>query len=484
MDFIDHGTNRIIILCGKYEGRTKHCADFLYGELAPKVPYILTITEEHKFPEEKYGEFNIIAVGTAESNAFLKKLCDKNLLTAPENPEGYRIKIFDNPFNAEKQIFALTGGGDTGSLYAVSEFCQRYLQYAEQTHDHNHYFIPPFTQKMPECDYEQSPKISERGIWTWGHVIFDFKRFADNMVRLKMNTLIIWNDHAPLNAKEMVDYAHLSGIKLIWGISFGWGYDYDISDSGALEKIVDDALDNYEKNYSHTGCDGLYFQTFTETETSDKNGMSIAAQAASFVNLARRKATERFGNIRLQFGLHATSVKEKLEELQSVSNDVEIVWEDCGAFPFAYVAKKTDKFEETCDLVKKVANLRGEDDNFSVVLKGLCCLDWSIFEHQKGSFIAGKYCARDVSARYEQKKKVWRYQNAYWLKNADKAHTMMNVIQKETNGKTMVAALIEDGLFEEKINLGAAVMGMLMWDCERDIKDTLCDAALLPDVEF
>ena len=158
--------------------------------------------------------------------------------------------------------------------------------------------------------------------------------------------------------------------------------------------------------------------------------------------------------------------------------------EDCGAFPFAYIAQKVENFEQTCDFVRKAANLRGENDNFSVVLKGLICLDWSIFEHQKGSFVLGKYAHRDIASRYEQKKKVWRYQNAYWLKNADKARDMMRVLRDETNGNTMVTALIEDGLFEKKINLGAAIMGLLMWDCDRDIKDIMCDAALLPDIDF
>ncbi len=484
MDNKNYGDHRIIIVCGKYEGRTKRCVDYLYGEIAPMVPYVLTVVEYDKLTEDLEKEYDLIAVGCPKSNNYLKRLCNEGKLTVPADKEGYRIKIFDNPKNTKRQIFALAGGGESGALYAVSEFCMRYLQYAEQTHDHGNYFVPSFGRKMPEADIEHCPKIQERGIWTWGHVIFDFKRFVDNMVRLKMNTLIVWNDHAPINAKEMIEYAHLSGIKLIWGFSFGWGYEYDISDEDVLKKIITDALDNYESNYAHLGGDGIYFQTFTETNDSEKNGLSIAAQAASFSNLARRLATERFGDIRLQFGLHATSVCKNLDDLKCIDNGIEIVWEDCGAFPFSYVAQKADKFEETCEFVKKVASLRGRKDNFSVVLKGLCCLDWSIFEHQKGTFVLGKYAPREVSARYNEKKKIWRYQNAYWLKNADKSHTMIKILRDETEGNTSVTALIEDGLFEEKINFGAAVMGLSMWDCDRDIKDIMCDAALMPNVDF
>lgn len=485
MDYMSYGEHRITIVCGKYEGRTKRCVDYLYGELSLQVPYILTVTEADKLTDDIEKNYSIIAVGCPQNNPYIESLCSRGLLNVPADAEGYRIKIFDNPKNSEKQIFALAGGGESGALYAVSEFCMKYLQYVEQNHTHlQKYFTPSFRDKMKEVDFEECPKIRERGIWTWGHVIFDFKRFIDNMVRLKMNTLIMWNDHAPINAKELVEYAHLSGVKLIWGFSFGWGYDYDISDADALRKIIDDSLDNYEKNYAHLGGDGLYFQTFTEIHENTKDGVSVATQAANFVNLARKLATQRFGNIRLQFGLHATSVCHNLDELRCIDNGVEIVWEDCGAFPFAYVAHDADNFEESCELVRNAANLRGSDDNFSVVLKGLCCLDWTMFEHQKGSFVLGEHTARDVSARYKNRKKLWRYQNAYWVKNADKASIMMKTIRDEKDGKTMVTALIEEGMFEEKINFGAAVMGLCMWDCDKDIKEIMCDAALMPNVDF
>ncbi|MBE7052456.1 MAG: hypothetical protein E7395_07815 [Ruminococcaceae bacterium] len=482
MDKKNYGDNRIIIVCGKYEGINKKCADYLYGEIAHLVPYILTVTEAEKLSDEQENYYNIIAVGTPESNPYIALLCQNNLIHTPSKKEEYTIKVFDNPKNNDRQIFALCGSDLNGALYAISEFCSSYLPQAELNHDHNNYFTVPFTSKMPEADICEAPQICERGIWTWGHVIFDYKKFIKNMVRLKMNTIIIWNDHAPLNALEIVEYAHSFGISVIWGISFGWGYDYDISSDEGLEKIIDAAVSDYETNYAHLGGDGIYFQTFTETNDESKDGLSIAAQAVHFVNMAKQIVDKRLGNIRLQFGLHATSVKNNLGDIAGTNKDVEIVWEDCGAFPFAYIPRNIENFEESCEFVKKAAVLRGDGEKFSVVLKGLTCLDWTIFEHQKGSYIMGINKEEAIQARLSRKQKIWHYVNSYWIRNADKAQKMIQVMKNATAGEMMMTALIEDGMFEEKINYGASVMAQIMWNCEKNIKDIMCDAALIPDI--
>ena len=43
-----------------------------------------------------------------------------------------------------------------------------------------------------------------------------------------------------------------------------------MTDTGAIEKIIDDAIKHYEENYIHLGSDGIYFQTFTETKNDKK----------------------------------------------------------------------------------------------------------------------------------------------------------------------------------------------------------------------
>ncbi len=479
-----YGDNRILVVIGKYEGICKKYCDFLYGELDAEVPYILTVCQADDLTPEKESYYNIIAVGTKENNPYIAKLCKNGDITIPSHPEGYRIKVFKNPANPEKQVFALAGGGDMGAYYAISDFVNSYLPKAESRDLHKLHFTPHFIGKMPETDYEEIPQIKERGIWTWGHVIYDYKRLIDNMARLRMNMITIWNDFAPINAQDIVDYAHLMGVKITWGYSMGWGYDFDISDDNALQKIIDDAMDHYEKNYKNLGGDGIYFQTFTETHDADKNGVSIAETVANFVNKISENFKARFGDMRIQFGLHATSVKNNLKDIGKVSGDVEIVWEDGGCFPYEYNPENLIDFEGTKALTENITTLRGENEKFAVVLKGLQCLDWSLFEHQMSTYDMGVYSRRQIANRYASMRKYWRRINSIWLKNGDKAREIIDIIRKDTKGNTMIEALIEDGLMEEKINLSCAIMAQLMWNPGRSYKDIVYEASLMPDVEI
>ena len=46
--------------------------------------------------------------------------------------------------------------------------------------------------------------------------MYDYRGFFENMARLKLNEIIIWNDYAPTNGREIVAYAHSLGIRVIW----------------------------------------------------------------------------------------------------------------------------------------------------------------------------------------------------------------------------------------------------------------------------
>ena len=41
-------------------------------------------------------------------------------------------------------------------------------------------------------------------------------------------------------------------------------------------------------------------------------------------------------DLRIIFGLHATSVRNRLDEIARVDPRMEILWEDCGEFPYSY----------------------------------------------------------------------------------------------------------------------------------------------------
>lgn len=410
-------------------------------------------------------------IGTRENNAFL------NFGEKPEGREAYKIEIRDGNVYIE-------GSDAAGALYGAVDFYGKYLAYAESTHTSAPYLKNPFEEEFSDFSLSSSPAARDRGLWTWGHVIYDFRGYIDNMVRLKMNTLILWNDFAPANAKEMVAYAHENNVKVFWGFQWGWDTDCSKIDILNLKDYTGGIVDHYEKNYASVGGDGIYFQTCTELGFEKLNGVVIAEAVTEFVNHTANVLYEKYPELEIQFGLHATSVKEKLEYLRNTDPRIRIVWENCGDFPFDYLPENVKTFDKTCEFVEKIMRLRGEDEKFGVVLKGLTKLDWNAFEHQKGPYILGNGSERLMDNRILRKQPVWRFLQAWWLKNGDKALEMVRLMQKNTKRDIVVTALVEDGMFERNIYFPAALMGMMMWEKEMSFEEIMCEAGLNRFVVF
>ena len=304
------------------------------------------------------------------------------------------------------------------------------------------------------------------------------------MVMLKMNTLTVWNDFVPINAREMVDYAHSCGIKVIWGFAWGWDTNCRKIELGKLCERSVGIFEKYEKEYSKLGGDGIYFQTATEVNTEENNGIIIAEAVTDFVNKTAALFYEKYPDMEIQFGLHATSVKTKLQYIAQVDRRIRIVWENCGAFPFSYIPNDVESFNETVNFVKEIAVLRGKNDRFGAVTKGLTKLDWSKFEHMDGSGFVGVSSKSMKADRVTRKSKIWRYLQAFWLTNADKALEMAKVMSKAKDGDLCITALIEDGMFEENIMYPAALFSEMLWDADADIKELMSEVALRSFVDF
>lgn len=475
-----YGDNRVTVVVGSVESGSERYLSLLYGEIAPALPYVLTVTAADDLDDEKESYYNIIAVGTAQDNPYIASLVKDGIISIPEDPDGYVIRVLDNPKNAGKQLTVLAGATSHSVCYAVSEYIGNYLPESESRDLHKLRFVPHFTRKTSETYRIRTPKIRERGVWTWGHVIYDYKRLIDNMQRLRMNIVAVWNDYPPINAREFVEYAHGAGIKVIWGFSIGWGYKVNIADNEELDRIINEAVAHYEKNYSDLGGDGIYFQAFTETEQDTQNGINIAHAVRIYVNKIYEKFKSRFGNIRIQFGLHATSVKKYLDEIGGIDPDVEVIWEDLGCFPYEYTPENTVDYQQMLSLTERITCL-GEG-NMGVVLKGLSCLEWFKFENQFGRYAMGAWNERSISDRRYTQNKFWRRVNALWLKNGRLAKE--TILRLSSGGANTTFALVEDGLLEETIPFAVAAMAELMWDPETDMEDVIYRSAIRPDIEI
>ena len=130
----------------------------------------------------------------------------------PEN--GYRVKV-EAPADGRQDVF-IEGDSSVSLSHGVMDFCHRYLPKARisGTVANPYYYRALFAEVFltPE-EWASAPRILHRGLWTWGLAVYDWRGYLENMARLRLNEVIIWNDFAPLNGQEIVAYAHTLGIR-------------------------------------------------------------------------------------------------------------------------------------------------------------------------------------------------------------------------------------------------------------------------------
>ena len=459
-----------MIVYGRYCGVQKRALEILTEILLETTGEYPVCVSSDEF-SKKEG-FRYLYIGTKNDNKFISKKIDIQLSSVEE----YIIKVKNNNV-------VICGYDDAGVLYGCIDFYNKYIK-VKNTPDAGGIYKNVFNDILPDFTIKSQPSIKERGLWTWGHVIYDYKGYIDNMTRLKMNSLTIWNDFAPINARELIEYAHNSNIKIFWGFPWAWDTACAKIDVKNINSYTDKIISEYENSYAPLGVDGIYFQSFTEVKEEYIDGVLIADAVTEFVNSVSEKLYQKYPNLELQFGLHATSVNQKLEYIKNVNPKIRIVWEDCGAFPYHYLPSVTDEFEKTYDFTEKILSLRGENEKWGAVFKGFTCLDWTKFEHPKGPHYIGVSTEKWLESRYVRKHDIWRYVQAYWIKNADKMYDIIKLIQKESDGFVNITALVEDSMFEKHLFYPVALLGEMMWDCSRDIKEIMCEVALNDYVEF
>lgn len=486
-------TLKFRIVYGKFSGLEKKAIETVSGAVSTHVDYTLTAVAADKITKEELALCHPIFIGTKDSNSFLAEMSKNGFYIDSEQDEGYSLKVTKSIYNPDAQMIVISGFDENGLLYGAMDFVAYYLPFAKKPYGNERFFRELFSgEKMEKYERISSPSIKHRGLWSWGHVIYDYHKYIENMAKLKMNTLIIWNDFVPINISDVIKVAHEYGIKIYLGFSWGWNEARPVNEFKKGEmSLSDDVLDAFRKNivdtyindYSNLDIDGIYFQSFTETKNSELSGEIIAERVVKLVNSTADVLFKHRPDIELMFGLHATSVKDKLEYIKETDKRIMIVWEDCGAFPFAYTPNDLEGFEETCNFTRKVAMLRAENENFGVVTKGLICLDWQTFKHQEAPFVMGKGTDEFIEECTHKKRKLWRSIGSYWLKNASYAYDMVKLMY-DANANTTVTALVEDGMFEAEISFPVALYGEMLWDCCKDLDCLVTEVAMREDVSI
>ena len=461
------------ICCTSYQGSEKNAVDLLYKELGN---YIIRNTGVYSFhaiaceEAELPGlESNAVVLGCYCKNAILQKYI------SPEEvkKDGYVVKVMDNPENPQYKLALLCGDSPREVFYAAADFVDDYFNEATPSVDaYIHLRKELLEQKLPDYYISTAPAFKTRSVFTWGHPISDFRQYFEDLARLKLNQIIIWNDFLPLNAQDVYDCAHSYGLKLIWGYSWGWSFNCNTVDVGHLSKLRDEIVSQFNAVYKNIKCDGIYFQSFTELSQDQIDGMYVSQAVTELVNMTADAILKEKPGLRIQFGLHASSVKERLFDIAKVDERVEFIWEDCGGFPYKATPVGINSFNSLKEFgtqnafADQIIDLR-ESGDLGLVYKCMLTMDWSRdrVTHQPGSYVLGLTDAKTKEHDQSLLPDIWRFFSAEWIKDGEYALALTRHVFHKTNGNINMCLA---GTFIGGIWYPTALCAQMLWDCEEE----------------
>ena len=458
------------IIYTRFEGATRRAITILSKEIGG---YMLRNLGEYKIlvlPCEMEGcavGKNAFIVSRYQDSAIVPTYVNKREI--PE--DGYLVRVIKNPECEDGRLVILTSFTDEGVLGAVISFLDDYIYDFAPYAGANLMPQEIFNSPLTEASYSIVDDNRKRCIFTWGHSFNNYRAYIENMARARYNELILWNDYIPLNIDEIIDYAHSFGIKVVLGYSWGWkeigNKITEISDE-LIENVKNIAITEYINNYSRINCDGIYFQSFTERKEESVGGKLISRIVVDMVNDIAEKIWEISPELRIIFGLHATSVHQHLDEIARVNPHMEIMWEDCGEFPFNYSTrvKNEDEYNKTLELVKKILALR-DGKGVGFLYKGIMMLDWTKVVRQSGPYIMGENSPKIAYHDKAVRANAWRNYSAAWMNSGKYALEVTRLINKYklSDVEIGIAGTLDGGLY-----LPVALISEMLRKCDDDFE--------------
>lgn len=467
------------IIYTNYSGMEKKAVEFLSAEVGKYILRDTGIYTLYVLACERLGakiDKNVIIVGNYNENEEIKKHIRKE--DVPTN--GYAVKVMKNPENEELNMVLITAFSEENLFYGAIHFVDDFLPSVAPVSGGLRTPKETFYHQLPDYFNTSEPTSKTRSIFTWGHPINNYRRYIENMARLKINQLIIWNDFLPVNAKDVVEYAHEFKIEVIWGFAWGWGTDCSKIDFNELEALKEDIVNKFKTYYIDSG-DGIYFQSFTELHT-DKIGDKLIAEAVTdFVNDVAGEIFKIKPDFKIQFGLHATSVKDHLEYIAEVDKRVEIIWEDCGVFPYHYLPKvEKEEFDRTMEFTDKILTLRN-GEKAGVVYKGMMTMDWTKFSHQSGPYVMGMASDEIIEHDIKMLSPIWKSFQAEWMECGKHILNMTRqiILRYGENVNLCIAGALDGGIW-----FVPALCTEMMWNPTEDFEKIRERVAKRPCVKF
>ena len=370
---------------------------------------------------------NMIVVGVPSENATLRRYID-----ADEVPKGgYLIKTLKDE---DRSVIILAGDGPSEVLWAVFDFLDVAVREIEErmTHDMGGRYagyILKNPQRLPiDYSFATAPETPCRSVFSWGHVIDDYNESFRAMARARFNRAILWNDQFVVNSKDVVDNAHSWGVKVYWGFSWGWtlsGKDGPVD----FNRLADEVVADWRVRWKTMGGDGIYFQSFTETDKKTIGGKSIPDAVVTFVNAVTKRIRAEAPELDIVFGLHSNSMRYEGAEaaLAKIDPSLEVLWENCGGFPYweAYgdVSSPDIAFNEK---ILKITPKAG------FAWKAQLRMDWANYVPPAGPFLLGCAGRRLLERDRRIISEVLCAYDEDWILNGKEAYRLIRHIR---NGK-------------------------------------------------
>ena len=439
------------------EGRALELLTSEVGSFYVRDPGVYTL---HVLPCEQAGTLtvptmtNAFVIGTLQSNAELARL-----LKPGDVPKGgYLVRTMKTTAG---QRVIIAGDTPAAVIWAVSDFVDDGLNALAIRNWDGIRSRAAIFQKPEIGTYEsrRAPKTRTRSVFTWAHVIDDYRAYFRNLARLKFNEVILWNNRPPINAREVSAYARSWGISVLWGYAWGWSTNCNCVDFEHLDRLEDDIVREWREVWRPLGGDGIYFQSFTELAKEEINGHPIAESVVGLVNRVTKRIRAESPSERIVFGLHAMSVEKRLDIIDKTDPSVEILWEDCGGFPFN-VGRKFDPAAH----LKLTDRILAQNREIGLVLKGMLTQDWTRFAYQSGPYILG--CASQATWEEDARivEELWKPYGEDWETRGKVAYDLVRHIQaaRPNRPAALNAALNANG----DVRFPFALVAEMFWSAD------------------
>ena len=303
----------------------------------------------HVFPLERVGGKEVKKTHRFVMGVFGKNPLLGKYLKREDVPKGgYAVKTLND---GASKVVVLAGDSPAAVLWATFDFCKRDIKeiawWGRTGEEHVGWFVNErmlFTvPRLPDYMRISKPETEIRSQFTWGHVIGDFRRHFRTLAELRFNRVILWNEFPPVNAEAIVREAHDWGLEVYWGFAWGWTADLcQSAETADLSRLAGSIVKEWREVWKPCGGDGIYFQTFTEQSNTTIGDRTVASMAVEVVNDAYRRIRTEAPELDIVFGLHANSVRTNVHEIEKTDRSMEILWENCGGFPYYESTNSTD----------------------------------------------------------------------------------------------------------------------------------------------